>query len=257
MLLALDVGNSNITIGLYDGLERHGCWRLRTERDRTSDEYALALAGLLALDGFRLSDVAAVLIVSVVPHTRRALAELCERRLGGAPHVVGEDLLPPIPIRYQPPTDAGMDRLLNAYAASRRYGAPTVVVDFGTATTYDVVGEDGAFVGGAIAPGIGISLDALFRAAPRLQRVELVPPPRAIGSSTVESLQSGVLYGFAGQVDGLVGRMRRELGSSARVVATGGYAELIAPLTESIEVVDPYLTLNGLSILWHETRCPP
>jgi type III pantothenate kinase len=255
MLLALDVGNTNITIGLYEGAARRGWWRLRTERERTADEYAVTLAGLLALEGRRLREVAAVVVANVVPPTRRPLEELCERRLGVTLDVVGENLTTPMAVRYSPPTDVGADRLVNAFAAARLHGAPAVIVDFGTATTFDAVAADGAYVGGSIAPGIGISLDALFRAAARLQRVDLVKPPQVIGRTTVESVQSGVLYGFAGQVDGVVRRFRAELGEASRVIATGGLAELIAPETESIDVVDPFLTLDGLSLLWRESHC--
>jgi type III pantothenate kinase len=255
MLLALDVGNTNVTIGLYEGSDRRGCWRLRTERERTADEYAVMLAGLLALEGFHLRQVDAVVIANVVPPTRRALAQFCERHLCRAASVVGENLPAPMAVLYTPPADVGADRLVNAFAAARLHATPAVVVDFGTATTFDAVGEDGAYVGGAIAPGIGISLDALFRAAARLQRVDLVKPPRAIGRTTVESVQAGVLYGFAGQVDGVVRRFRAELGETARVIATGGLAELIAPETDTIDVVDPFLTLDGLSLLWRESHC--
>jgi len=255
MLLALDVGNTNISIGLYEGAERRAWWRLRTERERTADEYAVMLAGLLALDGHRLHDVSAAVVANVVPPTRRPLAEFCERHLRVTPGVVGENLATPIPVRYSPPTDVGADRLVNAFAAARLHGAPAVIVDFGTATTFDAVAPDGAYVGGAIAPGIGISLDALFRAAARLQRVDLVKPPQVIGRTTVESVQSGVLYGFAGQVDGVVRRFRAELGGAPRVIATGGLAELIAPETETIDTVDPFLTLEGLSLLWRESHC--
>lgn len=255
MLLALDVGNTNVTIGLYEGSDRRGCWRLRTERDRTAEEYAVLLDGLFRLDGFRLKQVRHVAVANVVPPTRRAVAELCQRYLGGAAAVVGENLHPPIQVRYSPPTDVGADRLVNAYAAVRRYGAPAVIVDFGTATTFDAVSRQGEYVGGAIAPGIVVSLDALFRAAARLQRVDLVKPPQVIGRTTSESIQAGVLYGFAGQVDGIVARFREELGQEARVIATGGLAELIAPESTAIEVVDPYLTLDGLALLWRESCC--
>jgi type III pantothenate kinase len=256
MLLALDVGNTNVTIGLYDGSERRGHWRLRTERQRTADEYAVMLSGLLALDGFRLRDVEAVVIANVVPSTRRPLAEFCERHLCRTPSVVGENLLVPLASHYTPASDVGADRLVNAFAAARLHGTPAVVVDFGTATTFDAVGEDGAYAGGAIAPGVGISLDALFQSAARLPRVELVKPERVIGRTTVESLQSGALYGFAGQIDGVVRRFLAELGGQARVIATGGLASWIAPETETIDVVDPFLTLEGLSLLWRESHCP-
>jgi type III pantothenate kinase len=253
MLLALDVSNTNLKIGLYHGEERRGHWRLRTERERTADEYAIALRDLFALDGFALKDVDAVVIANVVPPTGRPLAELCRRYFGGPPWVVGENLVPRMVVRYSPAGDVGADRLVDAYAAARLYGTPAVVIDFGTATTFDALSLDGEYLGGAIVPGIGISLEALFRSAARLRPVELVKPPRAIGQSTLESIQAGVFYGFAGQVEKIVRHFRDELGPETRVVATGGLAELIAPETDCIDVVDPFLTLEGLRLIWQDS----
>jgi type III pantothenate kinase len=254
MLLALDVGNTNVVLGLYEGTVRRTFWRLRTERERTADEYALLLRDLLALEGLGLDALEAVVIANVVPPTARPLGELCARYLGGPPWVVGENLKPNMPVRYEPPTDVGGDRIVDAYAAKRLYGTPVIVVDCGTATSFNAVSAQGEYLGGAIAPGIGISLDALFREAARLQPVNLVKPERVIGRSTQESIQAGVLYGYAGMIDGVVRRFREELGQETRVVATGGLAELIAPEAETVQEVNPFLTLDGLAFVWHDSR---
>jgi type III pantothenate kinase len=253
MLLALDVSNTNLKIGLYEGDERRGHWRLHTERERTADEYAIALRDLFALEGFALTDVDAVVIANVVPPTSRPLAELCARYFGGPPWVVGKNLVPRMVVHYSPASDIGADRLADAYAAARLYGTPAVIIAFGTATTFNAVSAAGEYLGGAIVPGIGISLDALFRSAARLRPVELVKPERAIGRSTMESIQSGVFYGFAGQVEKIVHLFREELGPGTRVVATGGLAEMIAPETDCIDVIDPFLTLEGLRLLWQDS----
>jgi type III pantothenate kinase len=255
MLLALDVGNTNIMVGVYAGETLQAHWRVRTERERTADEHGVLLRSLLAWAGLNFQEIDGVAISNVVPPLAPALAQFCRRYLGLEPRVLGADIHPGIPIRYRPATDVGADRLADAVATARRYGAPAIIVDFGTATTFDALSREGEYIGGAIAPGIGISLDALFQAAARLQRVELVKPPSVIGQTTTESIQSGVIYGFVGQVEGIVQRMRAELGADARVVATGGLAELIAAETSVIDVVDPFLTLDGLRIIWSEQPC--
>lgn len=255
MLLALDVGNTNIMVGVYAGETLQAHWRVRTERERTADEHGALLRSLFAWSNLDTKDIDAVAISNVVPPLAPALTQFCRRYLGLEPRVLGADIHPGIPIRYRPVTDVGADRLADAVATFRRYGAPAIIVDFGTATTFDALSREGEYIGGAIAPGIGISLDALFQAAARLQRVELVKPPSVIGQTTTESIQSGVIYGFVGQVEGIVQRMRAELGADARVVATGGLAELIAAETGVIDVVDPFLTLDGLRIIWSEQPC--
>jgi type III pantothenate kinase len=255
MLLALDVGNTNIMMGVYEGADLRAHWRVRTVRDRTADEHGVLLRSLFAAADLPLAEVDGIAISNVVPPMAPPLAQFCRKYLGLKPEFVGADIAPKIGVRYRPPSDVGADRLVDAIAVLRRYGGPAVVVDFGTATTFDAISADGEYLGGAIAPGIGISLDALFHAAARLQRVELVRPPCVIGQTTSESIQSGVIFGFVGQVEGIVARLREVLGAQARVIATGGLAELIAAETSVIDVIDPFLTLEGLRITWHEHHC--
>ena len=260
MLLAIDVGNTNILLGVYRDGARLDTWRVRTERERTADEHAVLFRELLATGGLRLEDVGHVAISNVVPPLAPALRQFARRYVGREAEFIGEALVPAIPIRYSPPAAVGADRLADAVAVLKRYGAPAVVVDFGTATTFDAISADGEYVGGAIAPGVGISLEALFRTAAHLPRFELTRPPRVIGGSTVESMQSGAYYGFVGQVEGMVRRLRAELGPNTRVVATGGLAELICGDTDVIDHVDPFLTLDGLYLLWeqhHADAKPP
>jgi type III pantothenate kinase len=245
VLLAVDVGNTQTVLGLYrDGdLAEH--WRVATDRSRTGDELAVLLGGLLdpdAVDGICLS--------TTVPTIVREWERLADRWAHAALLVVGPGVRTGIPIRYDDPREVGPDRIVNAVAVRERYGAPAIVVDFGTSTNFDVVSADGEYVGGVLAPGIEISMDALFARAARLMRIDFSEPPTVIGKTTVHSLQSGLVYGFAGQVDRIVEEIRGELGSEAPTVATGGLAELIVPHTRTIERVDPDLTLEGLRLLW-------
>ena len=250
MLLAIDVGNTQTVLGLYrDGdLAEH--WRVATDRSRTGDELAVLLGGLLdpdAVDGICLS--------TTVPTILREWERLAERWAHAALLVVGPGVRTGIPIRYDDPREVGPDRIVNAVAVRARYGAPAVVVDFGTSTNFDVVSRDGEYVGGVLAPGIEISMEALFARAARLVNVDFAAPPSVIGKTTVGGLQSGLVYGFAGQVDGIVARIREELEApQATVVATGGLAELIAPHSAVIEHVDPFLTLEGLRLVWELNR---
>jgi len=227
MLLAIDVGNTNITAGVYRGDQLAADWRIRTQLGRTTDEYGMLIRELFEYSGLRFQDVDGVAISDVVPPT----------------------MADGIEIRYEPKSDVGADRIVNAVAAFALYGGPTVVVDFGTATTYDAISESGAYLGGAIAPGIGISMEALFRSAARLPRIDLIRPPSAIGTTTQTSMQSAV-FGFAGQVDAMVRRFKQELGGQPKVVATGGLAELISSESQTIETVNPMLTLEGLRLLF-------
>jgi type III pantothenate kinase len=252
MLLAVDIGNTNIVLGVYDGERLAGSWRVSTDRNRTADEHAVLFASLLGMAGVRFADLQAMAASSVVPPLTPVLRRFCRRYLDREPDFVGETLVPRIPVRYTPPTAVGADRLVGAVAVVRKYGAPAIVADLGTATTFDAISAEGEYLGGAIAPGLGISLDALFRIAAHLPRIEVKAPRSVIGGSTVESMQSGAFYGYLGQLEGMIRRFRAELGEGTKVVATGGLAELIAPESDAVDFVDPDLTLEGLRILWHE-----
>jgi type III pantothenate kinase len=244
VLLAVDVGNTQTALGLYDAdLTDH--WRLATERTTTADELGVLLGGLLDFD-----HVDGICLASTVPVLIREWELLASKWAEAPLLVVGPGVKTGIPIRYDDPREVGPDRIVNAVAAKERYGAPVVVVDFGTSTNFDVVSPAGEYVGGVLAPGIEISMDALFARAARLVKVDYSAPESVIGKTTVGGLQSGLVYGFAGQVDGIVDRIREELGADAPAVATGGLAELITPHTRTIERVDPFLTLDGLRMVW-------
>jgi type III pantothenate kinase len=254
MLLAVDVGNTQTHLGMFRDEELVEHWRFATVRESTADELASVLVGLLHLRGLTVEDVSAAIVSSVVPQLVHEYQGVGERYLGGNLTVVGPSLRSGIPIRTERPHEVGADRLVNSVAAYERIKSACIVVDFGTAITYDVVSADGELLGAIISPGIEISLEALSERAARLPRVELEAPPELIGRNTETSIQSGVIYGFAGQVDGIVGRLRAELGVEARVIATGGLATSIAPFCEEIDEVDDLLTLTGLRLLWERNR---
>ena len=250
MLLGIDIGNMNTKFGLFEGDRLRAHWRIATDRAKLSDEYAMLLLNLFASERLQSGDVTGCAISSVVPPLTPAFTELARRYLKQEPIIVGPGVRTGLSIRTDHPAELGADLIVNAVAARQMYGAPVIVIGFGTATTFGAVSAQGEFVGVAIAPGVGTGAEVLFRFAAKLPQVELAKPPHAIGKNTIHSMQSGLIFGFAGLVEGLVKRMRAELGGNARVIATGGLAELIAAETDMIEVVEPDLTLIGLRLIY-------
>ncbi|MBE3565815.1 MAG: type III pantothenate kinase [Thermogemmatispora sp.] len=254
MILALDIGNTNTVLGVYAEGALVAHWRIATDHHKTADEYGLLLRNFFALAGLEPARVEGVAIACVVPPVLETFEQMARRYFGVEPLVVGPGIKTGIPIRYENPKEVGADRIVNAVAGFAKYGGPLIIVDFGTATTFDAVSERGEYLGGAIAPGIVISLEALFERAARLPRVELVKPRQVIGRTTNGAMQAGIIYGTVGQVNELVRRMKAELGGEARVVATGGLAEVISSEAEVIEVVEPFLTLEGLRLIYELNR---
>jgi type III pantothenate kinase len=250
VLLAIDVGNTQTHVGMFEGDELVQHWRFATVRFATADELATVLAGLLDLRGLRLADVHAAMVSAVVPTLAQEYEQVIRRYFDGRGLLVGPEIKSGMPIRIDRPQELGADRLVNAIAAYDRVGGTCIAVDFGTAINYDVVSADGEYLGGVISPGIEISLEALSQRAARLPRVELEEPRHAIGKSTQEAIQAGVVYGFAGQVDAILGRIREELGEEATAIATGGFAAAIVPFCEQVDEVDDRLTLQGLKLIW-------
>jgi type III pantothenate kinase len=250
MLLTIDVGNTNTVLGVFEGASLRVHWRLTTRREQTADEYGILVRNLFATSGLEPSQVDAVALASVVPPLTPVLLDLARNYLGHDPLVVGPGVKTGMPILYEPPSDVGADRIVNGVAAFAAWGGPVIVVDFGTATTFDVITRRGEYAGGVICPGIGISADALFQRAARLPRVDVRHPGKVVGRSTVTSMQSGLYFGYAAMCEGLVAMIRAEIGEPARVVATGGLAETLASDIPSIEAVDPVLTLTGLRLIW-------
>ena len=249
MLLAVDVGNTQTALGMFAGERLSEHWRLATEQQRTGDELGALFGRLLDL-----GSLSGICLSSTVPALVREYEVLAERWARTSILVVGPGTRTGIPIRYDDPREVGPDRIANSVAARERYGAPCIVVDFGTSTNFDVVAPDGAYVGGVLAPGIEVSMEALFARAARLVKVDFVEPPSVIAKTTATALQSGLVYGFAGQADGIVERIRGELGVAAPAIATGGLAELVTPHARTIERIDPFLTLEGLRLIWQRNR---
>ena len=255
MLLAIDIGNTNITLGLYREAEMVHAWRLATTHDRMPDEYGLQLLGLLEHAGCTQEDLGAAALASVVPPLTGRMLEACRHYLKLDPLVVDAGVKTGLKIRYEDPKFAlGADRVVDAVAVLQLYGGPACVVDFGTATTFDAISGDGEYLGGAIAPGIGIAADALYLRAAKLPRVEIGRPPNVVGRNTVHAMQSGLLFGYVSLVEGMVVRFRQELGKAMKVIGTGGLAGLIAQETDAIEILAPWLTLDGLRMVWEMNR---
>ena len=259
-LLAVDIGNTNVTLGVfcYRGghaeLAQH--WRLATHREQTSDEVLVSLKGLCDLADFPIASLSDAIVSSVVPPLLPIWERVCSKLLGNPPLVVGTGIKTGMPVRYENPREVGADRIVNAVAAFELLGGPVIAVDFGTATTFDCVSAKGEYLGGAIFPGILVAMEALFSHTSMLHRIEIARPRSVIGRTTTQSLQSGLLFGYAGMVDAMVERIRAELGAEARVIATGGLAGRIAGESATIERVEPFLTLDGLRLLFEKNRMP-
>jgi type III pantothenate kinase len=258
VLLAVDVGNTNVTLGLFDYPSETGTlsqhWRITTRHEQTSDEVTIILRALFDQAGRSVSEISDGILSSVVPPLLPIWERVCQKLFKRDPLVVGPGIRTGMPVRYENPREVGADRIVNSVAAYELCGGPVIAVDFGTATTFDCVSASGEYLGGAIFPGIQIAMDALFQRTALLHRVELARPRSAIGKTTTGALQSGLLFGYAGMVDAMVARIRGELGANARVIATGGLASRVASETSTIERVEPYLTLEGLRILFEKNR---
>ncbi len=254
MLLAIDIGNTNVTLGMFRGKELCATWRIATGIHRMADEYAVTLISLLRQHGLDVSDVAKVALCSVVPPLTATFEQMCQHYFKVSPLVVRAGVKTGVRIRLDNPAEAGADRIVDAAAAHHLYGGPLIIVDMGTATTFDTVSKEGDYTGGAIAPGLYMAAETLFTRTAMLHRVELTRPEHAIGTSTITAMQSGLVFGYVGLIEGLITRIQEELGEKAKVVATGGYAGVIAKETPVIDVVNADLTLIGLRLIYQMNR---
>lgn len=257
LLFTIDIGNTNITFGVYNHknlLQYH--WRIKTDHGRMADEYGIIILGLMRHERLRYEQIEGVALASVVPPLTPVFVEMIEQYMKQTPLVVEAGVKTGVKIRYDSPRDVGADRIVDAAAVYKMYGGPACIVDFGTATTFDAISREGEYLGGAIAPGIGIAAEALSSRTSKLPQVDLMRPPRAVGSNTVHAIQSGLIFGYVGLVEGMVARFRQELGDDMRVIGTGGLAETIARETDVIEVVNPWLTLEGLRLIWELNNQP-
>ncbi|MFC6039604.1 type III pantothenate kinase [Paenisporosarcina macmurdoensis] len=254
MILVLDTGNTNIVLGVYHSDELIHHWRMETDRYKTEDEYGMQVKSLFTHAGIEFSQIHGIIISSVVPSIMFSLERMCQKYFGLKPLVVGPGVKTGLNIKYENPREVGADRIVNAVAAIEEYGPPLIIVDFGTATTYCYINEKGEYMGGAIAPGIGISTEALFTKASKLPRIELTKPENVVGKNTVSAMQAGIVYGYVGQVEGIVSRMKAQSKEQPTVIATGGMANLIASESTVIDKIDPYLTLKGLHIIYERNQ---
>lgn len=254
MLLTIDIGNTNLTLGLYEGGKLGAHWRLATDHNRMPDEYGLQFLGLLQNAGKTAKDIQGVSLASVVPPLTGRVIQACREYLKQEPLTVDAGVKTGIKVRYEDPKAVGADRICDAVAVIKMYGAPACVVDFGTATTFNAITKDGEYLGGAITAGINLAAEALYTRAAKLPRIDLQVPPSVIGRNTVHAMQSGLLFGYVSMVEGMVARFRAELGDDMKVVATGGLAEVVAKETKVIDIIAPWLTLEGLRLIWELNR---
>ncbi len=250
VIFVLDVGNTNTVLGVYKGETLKHHWRIETNRNKTEDEYGMMIKSLFQHDGLQFEQIEGVIISSVVPPIMAALERMCEKYFHTKPLVVGPGVKTGLNIKYENPREVGADRIVNAVAGIHEYGTPIIIVDFGTATTYCYIDESSHYMGGLIAPGIGISTEALYTRASKLPRIEIARPETVVGKNTVSAMQAGILYGYVGQVEGIVSRIKKEYNADPTVIATGGLAGLIAKECSMIDVVDPDLTLKGLRLIY-------
>lgn len=252
MIFVLDVGNTNTVLGIYDGDDLKYHWRIETSRNKTEDEYGMVIKALFENESIHFNEIDGIIISSVVPPIMSALERMCQKYFNIKPLIVGPGIKTGLNIKYENPREVGADRIVNAVAGIHFYGSPLIIVDFGTATTYCYINEQNQYMGGAIAPGINISTEALFSRAAKLPRIEIAKPNNVIGKNTVHAMQAGILYGYVGQVEGIVSRIKAQAKKNPKVIATGGLAKLIATESNVIDLVDPFLTLKGLQLIYEK-----